>query len=198
MLGDWVSPVKIKWIAYPWSRCVRMARSGEVDGLMSLYRSTEREGFFYFPDAHVNLDESVFITYPGSDLFFDGMLKSITGMDVLVARENSYGKVFDEATNFTIRIAPHQNNVVLMIASKRYKIGIGSRGRFENLIKEKGLADKIIIMDPPYMINSYFTFTQNKGASHKALADAFSTVLSAFKTTEEYRQILDKYGFAPQ
>ena len=190
--------IKIRWTVYPWPRCIKMAKRGEVDGLMSLYRSTEREGFFYFPDENVNLDESVFITYPGSGLIFDGALQSITGMDVLVARENSYGKLFDEAINFNRITAPHQNNVVLMIASKRYKLGIGSRGRFENLIKARGLADKIIIMDPPYMINTYFAFTQNKGASYKALADEFSKVLTVFKTTEEYKQILEKYGFASQ
>ena len=187
--------IKIQWETYPWPRCVKMAKNGEVDGLMSLYRSKEREAFFYFPNENVNLDESVFITYSGSGINFDGTLQSITGMDVLVARENSYGKAFDEATNFTRITAPHQDNVLLMIACKRCQIGIGSRGRFDNLIKEKGLAEKISILEPPYMVKTYFALTKKKGASYKALANDLSKVLTDFKLTEKYRGILNKYGF---
>jgi polar amino acid transport system substrate-binding protein len=187
--------IKTQWVAYPWPRCVKMAKDGEVDGLMSLYRSKEREVVFYFPDENLNLDESVFITYSGSGINFDGTIQSITEMDVLVARENSYGKTFDEATNFRRRTAPHQDNVLLMIASKRCKIGIGSRGRFENMIKERGLAEKVNILEPPYMVKTYFALTKKKGASYKALAEDLSKALTAFKLTEEYKDILIKYGF---
>jgi polar amino acid transport system substrate-binding protein len=187
--------ITIRWGSYPWPRCVAMAKNGAADGLMSLYRSQEREAYFYYPDEHVNFDESVFITYPGSKVTFDGNLQSLAGMDVLVARANSYGEAFDEATFFTRRIAPHQDNVVLMIARKRYKLGIGSRGRFENMIKEKNLADRVIILEPPYLIKTYFAFSQEKGVLYKPLAEDFSRVLAAFKISDKYMLILKKFGF---
>lgn len=187
--------ITIRWKAYPWARCINMAEYGDVDGLMSLYRSTEREKFLYYPDENVNIDECVFVTHIGSNVTFDGTLQSLTGENVLVARANSYGKEFDEATNFTRIIAPNQDNVVIMIAYKRYKIGIGSKRRFENMIKKKALEDKVIIIDPPYMIKTYFAFTRKKGVLYKTLAKDFSEALTNFKTTEQYKQILKKYGF---
>ena len=39
--------IRINWVAYPWTRCVASAKSGIVDGLMSLYRSGERESFLF-------------------------------------------------------------------------------------------------------------------------------------------------------
>lgn len=190
--------ITIKWEAYPWARCVYMAKRGDVDGLMSLYRSTEREKFLYYPDEHVNMDECVFVTYKGSNVTFDGTLQCLTQANVLVARANSYGKEFDEATNFTKVMAPNQNNVVKMIAHKRCQIGIGSRGRFENTIKENALEDKVIILDPPYMVKTYFAFTRNKGGAYQTLAQDFGAALTHFKTTKQYQRILEKYGFISQ
>ena len=190
--------IRIKWKAYPWARCVHLAKQGEIDGLMSLYISKERERFLYYPDENVNIDESVFVTYKGSNVNFDGTLQSLTGENVLVARANSYGEEFDEATNFTRKIAPNQDNVLMMIAHKRYRIGIGSRGRFEKIIQEKNLGDKIIILNPPYTIKTYFAFTRKKSASYKTLAKDISEALTNFKTTEQYKRILEKYGVKSQ
>ena len=190
--------IAVKWVAYPWTRCVYMAKHGLADGLMSLYKSAEREEFLYYPDENVNIDECVFVTYTGSHVIFDGTLKSLTGENVLVAQANSYGEEFDKATNFTKKMAPSQNNVVIMVANKRYKIGIGSRKRFEDTIKEKALADKVIVLDPPYRIKTYFAFTRKKGVLYKALAKDISEALANFKSSEEYRGILKKYGFISQ
>jgi len=187
--------ITIHWSVYPWARCLYLAKIGNVDGLMSLYRSAEREEFLYFPDEHINLDESVFFTFPGSDVAFDGTLKSLTGMEVLVATANSYGHDFDNAENIIKVEAPNSVNVVRMIACRRYKIGIGSRKAIETEIAAQGYEKNLVILEPPYYIKTYFAFSKKKGLSHKALARDFSDALQSFKKSGGYEQILKKYGY---
>ena len=186
--------ITINWKMYPWTRCQYLAKTGAVDGLMSLYRTAEREKYYYFPDENINIDECVFFTYPGSDVHYDGTLKSLSGMKILTAHANSYGEAFDEATNFEKVVAPNTVNVVRMVAGKRYRIGIGSRKAVESEMKLNEYKDKLIILDPPYYIKTYFAFSKNRGSSYKALAADFSNALKAFQQTAQYKEIIDKYG----
>lgn len=185
--------ISIQWEVYPWARCQHLARIGEVDGLMSLYRTAEREKYYFFPDENINMDECVFFTFPGSHVSYDGTLESLSGMKVLIAHANSYGKLFDEAENFEKVVAPNTVNVVRMIAGKRFSIGIGSRKAVENEIRMGGYDGKISILEPPYDIETYFALSRSKGPAYAELADAFSDALKAFKKTERYKRILDRY-----
>ncbi|WP_022669079.1 substrate-binding periplasmic protein [Desulfospira joergensenii] len=190
--------IGINWVAYPWNRCLESAKSGVVDGLMSLYRTAERETYLFYPDENLNIDKSVFITYPGSGVIFDGSLKSLTGEKVIVAQANSYGKAFDQANNFSKILAPSQENVILMVAVKRHRLGIGSKGFFENCIKKKKLSNQIVFIDPPYQIKTYFAFTRKKGEPYKNLAEDMGQALETFKKSRSYREIQIKYGFSPE
>lgn len=187
--------IKIKWSVYPWARCLYMAESGTVDGLMSLYWSAERDEFLYFPSEHINVDECVFFTYPGSSVVFDGTLRSLTGLKVLIAHANSYGREFDEAENIIKVKAPNAVNVVRMIAKKRYQIGIGSRKAVEAEIKARGCEKKLVILKPSYYIKTYFAFSKKKGPSYKALAEDFSDALRSYKKSGEYERTLKRYGY---
>ena len=72
--------------------------------------------------------------------------------------------------------------------------------------KAKGVNVEIVeavanaLGDPPYMIKTYFAFTQKKGtcASYKTLAKDFSDALVNIKSTEHYKRILEKYEFISQ
>ena len=189
--------VRIRWKAYPWSRCMQSARIGLVDGLMSLYRTAEREKVLYYPDENLNVDQSVFITYPGSGVTFDGSLTSLTGEEVMVARENSHGKAFDTAQNFTKISVPSHENVILMVSARRHQLGIGSRGFFEIFMRENHLSDRVVFIDPPYLIQTYFAFTRKKGPGYRRLADDMGKALKALKKTGAYETIQKKYGFSP-
>jgi polar amino acid transport system substrate-binding protein len=182
--------IKMKWDAWPWARCVNLAKNGDVDGLMSLYKSTERENYFYYPEENINVDECVFFTYPGSHVTFDGRLQSLAGKKVLIARSNAYGQAFDEALDVIKIVAPNSVNVVRMIAGRRYKIGIGSRKTVEAEIRKQGYEKKVLILEHPYLIKTYFAFSKKKGPLFESLAEDFSNSLKAFKTTKQYKRIL--------
>jgi polar amino acid transport system substrate-binding protein len=187
--------ITIQWSVYPWARCLHMAEEGTVDGLVSLYWSAERDEFLYFPNEHINVDECVFFTYPGSNVVFDGTLKSLTGLKVLTAHANSYGREFDEAENIIKVNAPNTVNVVRMIAMKRYQIGIGSIKAVQTEIKARGYEKKLEILKPSYYIKTYFAFSKKKGPSHKALTEDFSDALRSYKKSGEYERTLKKYGY---
>jgi len=186
--------IEIRLVAYPWARCIYLVRHGMLDGVMSLYRSSERETYLYYPDEHINIDECVFFTFPGSNVHFDGNLASMTGKTILIAQANSYGDEFDRSTNFKKALAPNTVNVVRMIAAKRYTIGIGSRKSIEAEVRANGYENRIEILDAPYIIKTYFAFSKKKDNAFKGLADDFSHALKAFKTTPKYEAILKKYG----
>ncbi len=187
--------IAIHWEVYPWARCQHLATAGEVDGLMSLYRTAEREKHYFFPDENINIDECVFFTFPGSHVHFDGSLESLSGMTVLIAQANAYGQDFDAAQNIEKVTAPNTVNVVRMIAGKRFKIGIGSREAVENEIRRHGYADELVILEPPYTIKTYFALSKRRDPAYEDLAEDLSDALKAFKQTRDYDRILEKYGY---
>jgi len=173
---------------------VENAKRGLVDGLMSLYQSEKREAYLFFPSENLNIDQSVFITYPGSGSVFTGNLESLTGEKVIVAQSNSYGREFDKADNFTKILVPSQANVILMVSARRHRLGIGSRDYIESFI-EKNRLDNIVFLEPPYLIKTYFAFSRKKGEMYQKLADDMGYALKALKKTSTYAEIQKKYGF---
>ena len=185
---------KIKFYNRPFTRCLLEVEKGKMDAIMSVFKTPEREKFLYFPTEHINSDITILFTHKDSKLKYNGNLKSLSGLEVALERDNSYGKKFDNADYLIKQKAPNSHRLVSVITSKRYPVGIHSYYALIALAKELNSIDTIKILSPPVSKDKlYIAFTKAKGPSYEKLAQDFSEALKNFKTTPEYREIMQDY-----
>ena len=70
--------IKFKIKDYPWGRALEMIKKGKADAITTPFKNKERESFLYFPNAPLAYEETVFFTYKGSSIKYNGDLKSLT------------------------------------------------------------------------------------------------------------------------
>ena len=185
---------KVKFYNRPFSRCLLEVENGQMDAIMSIYKTPERENFLYFPTEHTNFDMAILFTSKDSNLKYDGNLKSLAGLNIAFERNNSYGEEFDNADYIIKEEIPNCRTLVSVIANKRYPVGIHSHYPLIALAKELNSLDKIKTLSPPISKDKlYIAFTKAKGPSYEKLAQDFSEALKNFKTTPEYKEIMQDY-----
>ena len=63
-----------------------------------------------------------------------------------------------------------------------------------NHIRKLGIGDKCVALKKPFMINYLYVMFSKKTVS-KEFVDKFSIALKEFKTTREYKEIVDKHNW---
>ncbi len=186
--------MKVKFELYPWTRCLMYVKSGKVDAILSLNKTKSREKFLYFVPAVISEELNVLFVKNNSEHGFDGDLKKLSGKTVVVARNNLYGKAFDNASYIVKYNANNSKVIIRMISHGRANYGISSKYPLIYISTEIGLRNEIKILDPPVSYGKlYLGFTKRKGTKYKLLANKLGKAIKKFKKTKEYRKILKKY-----
>lgn len=179
----------------PWSRCIKYVKEGTVDGILSLYRTKAREAFLYYVDESISDDISVLFTASSNPHTYDGDLKSLTGKTVVIARNNSYGMAFDQATYLKKFDTNNNKQVLQMVRANRYPFGISSKLPLIHLMKTMGVTDKIKILEPPVSSEKlYLGFSLHLGKKMKDLSALFARGLIEFKNSTQFQTIIKNYS----
>lgn len=190
--------IKIKFVQYPWSRALLYAKRGKVDGIMSLYKNTERENFFHFVPECISRDDNVLITFHKTQYTFSGNLQDLSGETVIVAKNNSYGEAFDKADYFEKYDVGSNMQILDMVAINRYPLGISSRLPLIHLARKKGIANKLKILEPPVSSDClYMAFTKAKGDKFLALSNQIASAVKEYKNGNDYKKMIKSYKLAP-
>jgi len=189
-------PVEFKTL--PWSRALHWIELGKADAITYIGKTPEREKFAVFHEGNVlNLSQNAFFTLKENLQkcnAFTGDLRQLEGNKIGVLNGYSYGKEFDSADYLTKDDGADTEYILFKKLIKgRFLIGIANINTITYIANQEDLMDKIVFMKP-YMpsIKQYIAFS--KSDRNKKIASDFAVALSHFKTTQEYRRILAKYG----
>ena len=180
----------------PWARCLREARTGEVDGVFPIYRLPEREQFLTYPNEVLLPQLVVFFSRQDTTTAFGGELSELRDVNIGIVRDTSYGKKFDQAVkdgtlqkielahNIELNLEKLMHGRVVLIANYRY----GVLEAAEHL----GLQSEIKEISPPIeSVPSYLAFTKQRDFT-KPL-DAFQAALTSMKQDGTYDRIIGRY-----
>ena len=181
----------------PWARCLREARTGEVDGVFPIYRLPEREQFLTYPNEVLLSQLVLFFSRQDTTTAFSGELSELRDVNIGIVRATSYGKKFDDAVkDGTLQKIDLADNIeqnlkklmrgrVVLIANYRY----GVLEAAEHL----GLLAEIKEIPPPIeSIPSYLAFTKQRDFT-KPLDD-FQAALASMKQDGAYDRIIGQYA----
>lgn len=185
-------PITVKIM--PWARCLALVKNKQADAILDASISAERKTFLHFPTEPVSQGTTVFFVRKNSTLPYEN-LASLNDLRAGAILGYNYCPEIDDAA-FMKRAerVTKLDQIFNMLLLKRidFVIEVDAVGYF--VAKEMGISDQIATIPGAKFCHggNYLAFA--KKAGHEALAGKFSEALRSFKETENYRQILRKYG----
>lgn len=189
--------IEISYKVYPWKRLILSAQKGDVDAIMPLFKTEEREKYLIFKGLEVAHEINHFFTVAGSPIAFNGKLDDFKSYRIGVVDAYSYGEKFDTFDFPKKKITRDDQHLIEMFMHNRFDIGVGNRSVVQYYAGLSGITQSIQFLDPPIISEILyvgFVKQQNK----IGLAQKFAKSLQMFRTTAAYQQLMDKYGIIGQ
>lgn len=179
---------------YPWPRMQQYLKSGRVDMLPIYLKTQDRIKYATFPEVPSFYETYYFYALINKQRSFDGSLHSIAGLSVGEVRGYSYGADYDTFTLFKRIKVGSEGQLLGMLLRSRVDLIIANQAVIDNHMSKMEVTHKIERLLPMFAKTpAYFAFSKAV-AGNEALAVEFSDALKKFVKTQEYRDILHKYG----
>lgn len=180
---------------YPWARGEKMVIDGSTDVLFTAATNEKRAQVTHYPnESLMESSWSFFIRKEDEKKIKFDSLNDLKGRKVGVVRSYSYTPelwAFLESEKNFEEVTVDEQNVKKLISSRLDYVAM-DYGNGLALLKSMGLLDKVVpLKNPIKSISLYAIFSRN--TVEKEFVDAFSEKLKAFKKTNEYKLIFDKY-----
>lgn len=132
---------------YPWARMIKMMQDGELDVIVNIYETTERNDYIYFSETPYVVVPYVFFKRKGDDFTYSGDLEVLDDKLIGIVRSYSYGSKFnrlieEEALSFDEAPSAAENferlangRIDLLIETYYTGIGIIEESNYENAIE---------------------------------------------------------------
>lgn len=185
--------IEVTYKVYPWKRLILNAKKGDVDAIMPLFRTMEREEYLIFNGLELAHETNHFFTADVGSLSYTGNLEDLTSFRIGVVAEYSYGNTFDRFEFPQKVITLDDKHLIEMFMHNRFDIGVGNRYVVRYYADQLGISRTIKFLDPPITEEMLYLGFTRKGNYHD-LAQKFGEALQAYKTTIEYRKMSEKYG----
>ena len=184
--------IAVEYIRFPWKRMLQYGKSGEVDAVMPLFQTTEREQFLLFPAEALVIEENRFFTAAASPSDYTGKLEEILDHSVGVIDGYSYGQKFDSLTLKEKTVVMTQDQLIQLVLHQRVDYGIGNSKVIGFSAKQMGKAEELRFLSPPVTAEPLFIGFSKKRMEPNFVA-RFSEALREFKASVAYAEILQKY-----
>lgn len=178
----------------PWKRSLTLVKNLGADAILSAAITDDRKQFLYFPSEPISSGATVFFQRKPRNIITNG-LDGLNGLKVGAMLGYKYCDELDRSPVLlgASRVAS-LDQIFNMLMSDRIDLVVESEAVGMYKIKEMGLLDEISIVNNSSncSVGNFLAFAKNPGS--KVLAEKFSAELIKFKMTDEYKEILAKYG----
>lgn len=186
--------VELKVSQYPWARILQLIRDGEIDAIMTVYKSKEREEYMYFPEEAVSEDVQTFYVKEGSKFFYTDK-KSLTSIKLGIMRGYSYGDEFDQSIKkkeFRTEAVDSQEQNIKKLLNNRIDAFLESNYVTAYNLNQMGIKEGIVAAGQFRVTKLYVTFTKKRNISQADL-DGFDKAVKSIKDDGTYQKIVDQY-----
>ncbi len=184
--------INVKFKQFPWSRCLKMVKTGEADAMMNLFKTQKRETFMHFHENIIAHETNVFFTLTNKSIEYNGQLKNIQAYKLGAIRNYSYGTFFDDFVFPNKFQLETEKELINSLIYKRSDIIIGNQMTILMLLDQMEQAKIIKPLDPAVSTAPlYLGFSKARG--HAQLSEQFSKTLNRFKQSKKYNSIMNTY-----
>ena len=178
----------------PWKRCLGLVKNQGADAILAASITEERKEFLYFPSEPISEGVTVFFKKTQNPISSIGLnnnrnlsVGAILGYEYCDELDNS--RLLDNAS----RVLTLEQSFNMLLLG-RIDLAVGAELVGFHKAQEMGISDQLTIVGSERYCagGNYLAFAKKSG--YEELALRFSEELTKFKTTDEYKQILGKYG----
>lgn len=187
--------ITVTYTEYPFVRMLKKAEWGQVDGVMMVFRTKEREDYLFYPEENLFYEHNSFFTKQTTVVNYFGQLESLAPYPIGVVLGFSYGEAFDQASFIKREQASNHELLLRQLRGGRFKVGLGNKYVVQFYADKIGFNDGITFLEPNVFDQEplYLAFSKSK-PEYEQLAIQFSLALEQIKASGEYDAILAKYN----
>jgi polar amino acid transport system substrate-binding protein len=187
--------VKIRYQGIKWGDFPGLIEKGEINAVMPLFKTGEREQILYFPINGLVAEKNYFITWKNSGIKYSGDMRDLKGISIGVVKNYSYGENFDKAEYLKKKSYPGVELLMINLKNKKVKVAIGEYRVIQYFIKELGISDKVEFLEPPLPREFlYLAFSKNKSTGFEKLSRSFSDAIGKLRLRGTYHEIFKAHG----
>lgn len=183
----------------PWARCQLEARSGNVDGILPLFRNAERAEYLSFTDG-VFAERSMF--WYSRDKFPDGIawggdFTDLAHLQLAMLRGSYVNEEMEQAfaEKRKIERGPDIPALMLMLVHNRADLIATDEFVGHYTVEQNGWQDRIVPLDRP-IVGKYSYFGLSKASGADQYLAAFNQALSELAEAGEIDRLLDSVRVA--
>jgi polar amino acid transport system substrate-binding protein len=192
--------IDLEFESLPWARAIKHFSAGKSDAISYFGYTKEREGFSLYHEGNVLSNTRwVFLALEERkhEFSFDRSLVGLENLIIGVQHGYSHGKYFDSMKHLKRDVVTNEFDIEVMLKRKRHDLsmmsyeeflGFKERGDFKGIVALSPFID----IDPQYLA---FSRTKNDDGRLKKLSELFAKEFKRFKTSDDYFNLLEKYGF---
>ncbi|WP_136806567.1 substrate-binding periplasmic protein [Desulfosediminicola flagellatus] len=185
--------LNISYQAFPWKRMLANAKQGDVDAVMPLFRTIEREAYLYFDNLDIAQETNSFFTLKRRNINFSGDYESLNSYTIGVVDSYSYGEKFDNYSAFIKVPTSNEEHLIQMLVYGRFDVGVGNRSVIEYYAEKQAVAEEIRFLSP-HINNELLYIGFSRVSGNGELHTKFARALKKFKKTKKYQEIVKKYS----
>lgn len=175
-----------------WARVQETVKTGELDGIVGLYQTSERREYLTFTSLPYMHDHNVIWVWKGNEFQFN-QWEDLIGKIGLAAIGESYGQEFDRFIdeNLNVMRVSHLQQVYLMLERGRADYFPFSLNSGTIQLKRLGLADKMVYLPQPFSQEDVYLALSQKSGFVEYLPQ-IEAIIHRLKASGKVEELVDK------
>ena len=180
--------------AYPWTRPLKMVKTGEADAIFTAYKDPERETFMEYSNEVLFPQLVYFYKRKGDSTTFNGKLDTLKAKKIGVVSTISYGQIFETyKPNLQLDRANNLQQSFNKLIKKRIDLVPSDIYVAEHTLSELDLSDEVIRLPIKLeSVPSFIAFSKKRDLT--SLRDKFDKELRNMKQSDDYYKLLKQYN----
>ncbi|PKG81415.1 hypothetical protein CXF85_18275 [Colwellia sp. 75C3] len=181
------------FIARPWPRALHLVEQGQIDLILTLFKTSKREQSYHFIEPSYANEVNQLFTLKDSNLEFTGQLQQLTAYSIGTTREYSYGELFDRASYLTKLPALTEEVLLKLLLSRRIDIAIANPLIFNRIISKENVSAQIKAIKPQIAITPVYMALTKAREDSKEIKQTIGELIQQLKASAYYQELLEKY-----
>lgn len=187
------SKYAFKFIARPWPRALHLVEQGQVDLILTLFKTEKREQRYHFIEPSYGNEVNQLFTLSNNNLEFNGSLQQLTPYSIGTTREYSYGESFDQASYLTKLPALTEEILLKLLLGRRIDTAIANPFIFNRLILKENVGSQVKAVEPYIAITPVYMALTRARKDSQEIKKTIGQLTKKLKASTYYQKLLDKH-----
>lgn len=189
-----LSNINVEYSFYPWKRAVYLAREGQVDGVIAIAYSKEREKDFLFNEEPILVGDRVFFHLKDFDFSWNN-ISDLKDIPIGGTFEYYYGDAFakaeEEGDIQVDRVNTDLQNLKKLLAGRINLFPITKEiGQYIIKVDLPEYSDEIIYNTKPLISTSFYIVLSKKLKTSADIMESFNSGFTKLKQNGRYDELL--------